>query len=171
MREIQANEMVVVKSMVNAIVLLKVQSINLRREWNAKGSIQRIRFEDLEVSVYEPGVRNMFDSGTLYIEDMAAKQRLGLEPEEAVAPVNIIVFTDKQIQNLLIKGSLSDLEKAVKSVGAEQALEFSRAAVELKIRDGSKTDLLEEVTGQKIRKAIEFKIAEEKAAIQEKANK
>lgn len=163
MREIQANELVIVKSTVNSEVLLKVPSINLRREWTSKGSIQRIRFEDLEVASYEPGVRYMFETGILYIEDLAVKQRLGFEPEDAIEPVNIIVFSDKQIQNLLVRGSLAELEKALKSISEDQLLEFSRKAVELKLRDGSKIDLLEEVTGQKIRKTIEYKIADEKA--------
>lgn len=163
MREIQANELVIVKSTVNSEVLLKVPSINLRREWTSKGSIQRIRFEDLEVASYEPGVRYMFETGILYIEDLTVKQRLGFEPEDAIQPVNIIVFSDKQIQNLLVRGSLAELEKALKSISEDQLLEFSRKAVELKLRDGSKIDLLEEITGQKIRKTIEYKIADEKA--------
>ena len=43
----------------------------------------------------------MIDSGMLYIEDMAVKKELGLEPEDAKEPVNIIVLSDKEMRHYI----------------------------------------------------------------------
>jgi hypothetical protein len=51
--------------------------------------------------LWDNGVRVMIDRGILYIPDMKDKIDLGLEPEDATEPENIIVLSDLQINNLL----------------------------------------------------------------------
>ena len=50
----------------------------------------------LEEAMYDPGVEYMFKTGILYINEMEDKIALGLEPEGATKPENIIILTDDE---------------------------------------------------------------------------
>ena len=42
----------------------------------------------------------MLKAGVLFIDDLEFKKELGLEPEDAVEPVNVILLEDKFIERL-----------------------------------------------------------------------
>ena len=85
-----------VVSLVSQRVILTVPELRLRRVWERKGATMVIPFEQLEEAMYSPGVENLFRNGILGIDDMEVKIALGLEPEGAEAPVNIITLNDAQ---------------------------------------------------------------------------
>ena len=66
------------------------RSVPFKMSWPARGAMRPIEEDKLEQLMYNPGVEYMFKTGELYIEDMDVKKRLGLEPEDAKEPTNII---------------------------------------------------------------------------------
>ena len=66
----------------------------------------------LSEAMYEPGVASMFRKGILYIEDMDTKKELGLEPDGATEPENIIVLTGAQMTRYLKVAPARDLDAA-----------------------------------------------------------
>ena len=76
-------------------------SIPIRVSWPTKGSTRPIEEEILEQLLYTPGFKYMIDTGMLYIEDMTAKKKLGIEPEDATEPVNVIVLSDQEKNKFL----------------------------------------------------------------------
>lgn len=136
------------------IVILNVPSLNLRREFLRKGAKMKFDRDQLIEACYDIGVENLFKTGVLYTEDMAFKKEIGLEPEDATEPVNIIVLDDKQKKRLLtvmpyieFKNYLNDLPEAT----LEDLVEY---AVANKIQDYQKVQALKEKTGKDISKMI-----------------
>ena len=93
--------MVKVQNMVNKTIVIRKPEYNLNRRWTQKNQIIPIPFDTLEQALWNEGIRTLFDRGMLYIPDMQDKIDLDLEPADATEPQNIIVLTDKQIENLL----------------------------------------------------------------------
>jgi hypothetical protein len=87
---------IVIISNTNSRVGINLPEIRFSRKWPAKGSKVTVDKETFEQMMYDAGTRYMFESGMLYIEDLEAKKLVGLEPEDAKEPVNIIILDDKQ---------------------------------------------------------------------------
>ncbi len=85
-----------IENLISSRVILSMPELRLKRVWEKKGAIKTIPFEQLEEAIYDPGVESLFVDGVLGIADMDVKKKLGLEPEEAEEPVNIIVLSDKE---------------------------------------------------------------------------
>lgn len=141
---------VVVKCMVNHAVSISVRSIPFHCEWIGKGAERKISAEVLEQAMYDPGVRYMFETGMLYIEEMAAKQELGLEPEDAEVPVNIIVLSDKQKRDCLINVSYDDFVKIVDKLSLEQINELADYAIDNKLIDLERDEYIKDKCGRDI---------------------
>lgn len=139
-----------VKCMVNHAVGINVRSIPFRCEWIGKGAERKIDRDILEQIMYDPGVRYMFESGMLYIEEMETKQELGLEPEEAEEPVNIIILTDKQKRNCLINMPYNDFTSVVDKLSIEQLNELVDYAVENKLIDFERDEYIKNKCGRDI---------------------
>ena len=85
-----------IKSETLGRVGINLPDLKLKRTWEKKGVVRQIPFEDLQQAYYEPGVEYMFKEGMLSIDDMEVKKALGLEPDDAEEPVNVIILTDDQ---------------------------------------------------------------------------
>lgn len=138
---------ITIKSTVKAIVVMNVPSLNLRRTWQKKGAIQKIPMELLEQAIYDPGVEYLFRSGTLYIEDMEAKIALGLEEPGTEVPTKIIALTTEEAEKLLKNTALKDFREKVASLSQDQANELVNVAIDLKITDYQRAQILKEKTG------------------------
>lgn len=141
------NTRVEVISTVNAQVILNVPELRLMRTWDRKGAKHKIKFEDLEEAIYKPGVEALFAEGILYIEDMPVKIALGLEPEGAEKPENIIILTEAQKKRYLTVAPVFELKETLSKLSTAQAKELAEYAIELKITDMAKTDLLKQFSG------------------------
>ena len=138
----------------NATVGIDVPDLKLSRTWNGKGTMHRIDFGTLEEALYNPGVAYMFEHGILYIKDMDQKKRLGLEPEDATQPENIIVLTDAQRERYLTVVPLQEFKDLVKKLSKEQAEELANYAVKHEIMDANKAKTLKDKTGIDVLRAI-----------------
>lgn len=145
-----------VKSLISSYVLLSVPDLKLRREWEKKGAVKIIPFDQLEEAMYNPGVEALFREGALGIDDMEVKIALGLEPPEATEPVNIIILTDAQRERYLKNMPMVDFRQQIKELPQEQLRELAEYAIEHQIVDFDKSELLFKLTGIDIMGAIKL---------------
>ena len=131
-------------------------SIPFRASWPAKGSTRPIEEETLEQLIYFPGFKHMIDSGVLYIEDMDVKKRLGIEPEDATEPVNVIVLSDQEKNKYLKMYSADKFKEEIKKLSHEQLIDLADYAIENKIADFDKSEILEKACGKNIVKGIQL---------------
>lgn len=145
-----------VKSLISSRVILSVPDIRLKRVWEKKGAVRIIPFEQLEEAFYEPGVEALFTDGALGIDDMEVKIALGLEPEGAAEPVNIITLTDAQMERYLSHMPMAEFRQEVKKLPKDQLMELANYAIEHEIANFDKSELLLKVTDIDIMSAIKL---------------
>lgn len=152
-----------VVSLVSHRVILTVPELRLRRVWERKGATALIPFEQLEEAMYSPGVENLFKNGILGIDDMEVKIALGLEPEEAKEPVNIIVLDDAQRKRYLTVMPLNEFKQKIKELPREQINELAAYAIANKIMDYDKSEEIKKYIDVDIMTAIKLNRDDEMA--------
>lgn len=135
-------------------ILVEVREIPFRHEWIAQGAAYAVEPEILEQLMYDRGFKYMIDTGMLYIEDMKEKQNLGLEPEDATEPVNIIVLSDKERRRYMVNLSLKEFKEKVTKLSYEQIVQLADYAVANRLADFDKAEFLKELCGRDIIQAI-----------------
>lgn len=143
-----------VTNMVNSPVSVAYPELAFRREWPSKGASVFIESDMVEQLMYQIGFKNMIDAGVLYIEDMETKKELGLEPEDAKEPVNIIVLTDKERRQYMVSYPLEKFKTSVAKLSEAQVLELVDYAIKNKLMDYDKCEYLKEITGRDIITAV-----------------
>ncbi len=141
-------------STIRGSILVEVREIPFRHEWIAQGATYAVDSEILEQLMYDRGFKYMIDTGMLYIEDMKEKQELGLEPEDAAEPVNIIVLNDKERRRYMVNLSLKEFKEKVKKLSYEQIVQLADYAVANRLADFDKAEFLKELCGRDIIQAI-----------------
>lgn len=159
--------MVKVQNMVNKIVSIKKPQYNFNKRWTQKGQILPVPYETLEQMLWDDGIKKLFERGMLYIPEMKDKIDLGLEPEDAKEPQNIIVLNDKQIMDFLVNKPFVVFKKELEALSSTQIREMVNFAIVNEVAcEIAKVTLLKEITGVDILKSIsrnlDVKAAEEK---------
>ena len=131
-------------------------SIPFRASWPAKGSTRPIEKDIVEQFLFTPGFKYMIDTGMLYIEDMEQKKELGIEPEDATEPVNVIVLTDTIKNKYLKMYSADKFKEEIKKLSHEQLIDLADYAIENKVADFEKSEILEKACGKNIIKGIQL---------------
>ena len=140
-------EMVTIVSTVNGIVGIYLPDLRFRKEWTKKGQKQKIDKELLQDIMYDTGSEYMFRTGMLYIEDMEVKKELGLEPQDAEKPTNIIVLDEKQMIRYLTVLPVHEFKEKVKDLSIEQARNLVDYAVQKEMINIDKSEILKDITG------------------------
>lgn len=146
--------MVKVQNMVNKTISIKKPQYNFNKRWTQKNQIIPVPFEALEQMLWDEGIRRFFDRGMLYISEMKDKIDLGLEPEGATEPQNIIVLTDKQINDFLTSKPFVVFKKELEDLSDTQIREIVNYAIIHELADIEKVNYLKKITGVDILKAI-----------------
>lgn len=137
-------------------------SIPFRVSWPAKGSTRPIEEETLEQLMYNAGFEYMIKTGMLYIEDMEEKKKLGIEPEDATEPVNVIPLTDIDKKKYMSYGN-DKFKEILKKLSIEQISDLADYAIEHEIADFEKSEILKKalskVYEKDVIKAIQLKRA------------
>lgn len=133
-----------VVSMTNGRLGITSSEYNFNRTWPNKGSSMMIDKDVLEELMFDEGVKYMFDHGMLYIEDMDVKKELGLEPEDAVEPVNVIVLKESDMKSLLRDYSLLAFKEKLSKVSREQIRDLAQYAVDNRLVDIDKCNYIRE---------------------------
>lgn len=143
-------------SLVSGRVVLSVPELRLKRVWDKKGAVKIIPFDQLQEALYEPGVTELFEGGCLGIDNMEQKIALGLEPEGAEEPVNIITIDDAQRKRYLTVLPFVEFKEKIKELPHEQIEELVNFAIENEIADFEKSEVLRQYTGKDIIGAIKL---------------
>ena len=135
---------------VNHPVVVSIPELNFKRTWAKRNAVINVDSEKLQEMMYDPGFSYMLEQGVLYIEDMEEKKELGLEPDDAEAPQNIIVLSEKEQRNYMIKLTQKEFEENVKKLSHEQVMSLVDYAIANKLSDMSKCEFLRKLCGRDI---------------------
>ena len=154
------SEKIAVFSNSRGLVSITLPELKLNKSWPQKGAKVLIEKEQLEEAMYNPGVEYMFKTGILYIENMQTKIDLGLEPEGATAPQNIIFMTDKEKGEFMSpKRQAWELKAKLEQMSYENKKDFCDYVIENELLDTAKAKVIKEVCGVDILHAIRMKQA------------
>ena len=152
-------------NLISSRVNISVPESNVRLVWERKGAIRTIPLDKLEELMYNPGVEALFSQGVLGIEDMEVKKALGLEPEDAEEPVNIITLNDAQRKRYLTVMPLPEFKENLKKLSIDQVRELAQYAIENEIMDYDKSEAVLKRAGVDIIGTIQLNKAD-KAPVQ-----
>ncbi len=145
---------VVIKNTTNSPVTIMSAMQNFKRELAPNGASISIDKEIFSQLLYEPGIKYMIDTGIVYIEDLKVKQELGIEPEDATEPVNVIVLTDKERRKYMVNLPLDEFKANVDKLGYEQIEALADYAVKNKLVDFDKCEYIKEKCGRDVIAAV-----------------
>lgn len=141
-------------NMTNGKLSVFVPALNFQREWISKDNAITIDESVVQELMYDPGFRYMIEQGMLYIEDMEVKKEIGIEPEDATEPVNVIVLTDKERRRYLVNLSQKEFEEKVSKLSREQVRLLADYAIDNRIADFDKSKFLQKICGKDVIQAI-----------------
>ena len=137
-------------------ISVNIPDLRLKSEWPKKGARVRIEKETLEEMMYDSGFKYMIDTGMLYIEDLEVKKELGLEPEDATEPVNIIVLNDNDMKRMMTAMPQFEFDAKLKTLNYEQMLALADFAIKNELGDFGKCDAIKKACGKDILTAIKL---------------
>lgn len=149
-----------VTNLISSRVNINLPEMRFSRVWEKKGAIKIVPFEQLEEAIYNPGVEALFTEGILGIDDLEVKQKLGLEPEDAEKPVNIITLDDQQRKRYLTVMPMHEFKTKVKELPVEQVRELANYAIEKEIIDFDKSEFIKQIIGTDIIGSIQMNKAD-----------
>lgn len=149
-----------VVNLISSRVNINIPDIRLNRVWERKGAVKVIPFDQLEEAMYNPGVEALFREGILGIEDLEIKKALGLEPDDATEPVNIIVLNDTQRKRYLTVMPTSEFKAKVKELPIEQVRELAKYAIDNEIAAFDKAEIIKKMIGTDIIGTIQLNKAD-----------
>lgn len=132
----------------------KIPDLNVRRQF-ASGETKSISLEELEKLSYVPGGKALIRN-YLMIQDKEVLNKLldgGVEPE--------YFYTETEIRKILSSGTIEQLEDCLNFAPEGTIESIQRIAVELKINDINKRDLIAKKTGFNVTNAINNGIEKE----------
>lgn len=148
-------------NLISSRVNISVPESNVRLVWERKDAIRTISLDKLEELMYNPGVEALFSQGVLGIEDMEVKKVLGLEPEDAKEPVNIITLNDAQRKRYLTVMPLPEFKENLKKLSIDQVRELAQYAIENEIMDYDKSEAVLKRAGVDIIGTIQLNKADQ----------
>ena len=137
-------------------ISVNISDLRFKREWPNKGASVLIERETLEEMMYDSGFKYMIDTGMLYIEDLEVKKELGLEPEDATEPVNIIVLSDNDMKRMMTAMPQFEFDAKLKTLNYEQMLALADFAIKNELGDFGKCDAIKKACGKDILTAIKL---------------
>lgn len=149
-----------VVNLISSRVNINIPDVRLSRVWERKGAVRVIPFEQLEEAMYNPGVEALFREGILGIEDLEVKKALGLEPEDAAEPVNIITLNDNQRKRYLTVMPTSEFKVKIKELPIEQIRELAQYAIDNEIVAFDKAEIIKKMIGTDIIGSIQLNKAD-----------
>lgn len=148
------NKKVKIVNMTNGPISVKIPAASFQREWMSHGASVNVDSDKLEEMMYDIGFKYMIDTGMLYIEDMDVKINLGIEPEGAIAPVNVIVLNETDKKRYMTAMPIKEFKIQITKLSHEQLGLLCDYAIANKYTDFEKAKALKELTGRDIIQTI-----------------
>ena len=150
------NDKVIVTSMVGGNIGITLPHIRFNKTWPKKGTKLSIDKDVLREAIYEPGVEYLFKKSILYIDDLAFKIELGLEPEGAESPT-LIAMDEKYMTRVLKVMPVNEMKKIISEMNEIQRQEFVDFASNQNDISLDRIQVIKQVTGFDVFKIIELK--------------
>lgn len=155
-----SNDKIYVESLVSDRVGFQMPGSTIVKMWEKKGTKLSFKREELIEAYYIPGVEYFFTHGILYTDDMEFKKEVGLEPEDAEEPVNVVKLDDNLMHRMIGPMPLVDFETEIKKLSYDQRQELIGYIVdhpsELKFE---KVDIIDKACSTNILKVLEIQKA------------
>lgn len=149
-----AERMVALKSTIDSMVSVRKPEYGVNRRWQKIGQTQMLPFDTVYQMLWDSGFRSLIDSGILYIEDLQTKKDLGLEPEEATGPVNILVLTEQQMKEYMTSLPIDVFKREVSKLPRIQVDNLISFAAQNRYTDSEKCYYLKQLCGKDILKMV-----------------
>lgn len=150
------SEKVKVISQVNYRCGVDDMGLRIQKRWPGCGSIVTFDKEVFDELLYNPSFKYMLNTGMLYIEDMEIKKEIGLEPEEAKIPTNIIPMDEKTMERFWKVIPVNQFKLEIKKLSNEQLSMLAEYAIKSESGDIEKARILSQASGYNIVKAQEL---------------
>lgn len=150
------NRKVAIINQSNSRVGINIPDLRFKRVWEKKNAKILVDMDVLRELIYDNGVSYMFEQGILFIDDMEAKIELGLEPETAKAPVNIIKIDDAMLKRALGPMILVEFKKFFEGLTDEQKHQVAEYAIAHECTDFSKAEIIQKAIGINVISAIQL---------------
>lgn len=144
--------MIIVKSATDCTLVINTPE--LKKTWNKKGSKMYVEREALEQAYYDPSVEALFRMGYLFVDDKTFLEDVGLiEPGQEES--SVVELTDKLMLRLIKVMPLSEFKQYLKKLSKAQITDLGEYAIEhYTDLSNDRVDILEKVTGKNILNAI-----------------
>lgn len=150
------NKKVQITNIANGRVGINIPELHFKRVWERRDAKINVDLDILREIIYDTGVRNMFEQGILYIDDMAVKQELGLEPEDAKTPVNVVKLDDAFLKRLANFMPAREFEAQMENLTYEQKHQVAEYMIANECSDFNKADIMQKLIGIDIVSAIKL---------------
>lgn len=147
-------EKVKITSQTRGLVSVRIPDLRFSRQWPDRGASVMVDKEMLEEMMFDRGFRYMIENGLLYIEDMEVKKELGIEPEDAEEPVNIVPLTEKEMKRMMTVMPFVEFNAKLKTLNYEQLQALADYAILNELGDFQKCDAVKKACGKDILTAI-----------------
>lgn len=149
------NDIIMVKSAADAVVVMNLPELSFRRVWQKKGAKFPIDRKILLQAYYNPGVTALFEEGILVTDDEAFLVEVGLKEEGGEAKV--IELTDAYKVRLVKTMPLMEVEREIKKLTRSQIEELVDYAI-LHYTEMSmdRVDLFSKISGKDVMGAIKI---------------
>lgn len=134
-------------------LVTSIPNTNITFVWVKQGSFVMLTKEEIKELYYQPGGKLFFDNLIVHDDKLCAELFGNLEPE--------YFYTEKEIDEILLNGSIEQLEDALDFSPAGGVDLIATRAVELKIPDINKRQVITKFTGRDIDANIELYSGEE----------
>lgn len=148
------NTKVKIVSQVNGNVGIYLPNLKFQRNLQTRGQFVMMDAETLEEAMFDPGFKNMVDTGIIYIDNLEAAKHLGLEDEDAKEPTRYKRYTEVELKKLVDSASADELREALEAMPKEQQRELGDWAITLRMRDVKKIKILKEYLNLDVDKGI-----------------
>ena len=149
------NDMVMVKSAADAVVVMNLPELALRRVWQKKGAKYPIDRKILLQAYYNPGVTALFEEGILVTDDEAFLIEVGLKEEGG--EVKVVELTDAYKVRLVKTMPLMEVEREIKKLTRSQIEELvDYAIVHYTEISMDRIDLFTKISGKDVMGAIKI---------------
>lgn len=135
--------------------------LRLRVTWETKGTKRMVSLESLKEALFLPGIERLFKEGHLYPVNKEDRIALGLEEEAVEAEEKMTILTDEQRHYYLTTATALELKELLPTLSPVQIDLLVEYAVNNKLGNIAKSDIIKRFCGKDIMKITQFKRAQE----------